>query len=71
MILFLFTLFACEQERPMVTANDGTKIRLDSKGERPSYCYGKRDRARPSCWTSYDWEIYCSRVACKRQNSSK
>ena len=69
MILFIITLFACKQERQTVTTKSGTEITIYQG--RPVYCYGKRDRARPSCWTSYDWEIYCSRVDCKRQNSSK
>ena len=69
MILFLFALFACEQERTMITTKDGTKILLDKAAERPSYCYAKKNTAVPSCWTSYDWEVYCERVQCKRRTS--
>lgn len=71
MILFLFTfLFACQEPKTIVTS-DGTEIIMDRSGERPSYCYGKESRSKPSCWTSYDWEVYCSRVQCMRQNTSK
>lgn len=65
MILFLFALFACEQERTMITTKDGSKILLDKAAERPAYCYSKHNKARPSCWTEHDWEVYCERVSCK------
>ena len=67
MILFLFTFFACKDDRPTVTTKSGTEITLYQGS--PVYCYGSKQRARPSCWTEYDWEVYCERVQCKRPTS--
>ncbi len=65
MAIFLFTLLtACNEQRETVHVN-GVKITLQQTGE-PTYCIGKSNRARPSCWSQYDWKIYCEHVQCKR-----
>jgi len=46
-----------------------TEVTADhlSLSHQQSKCMSRSSGSQPECWDEKDWEVFCERVACKKQ----